>query len=126
MVMVGRLGVEMVGTVEVASVKVPGVTGSVVEKGGKQLEMLGKQLEMLGKQLEMLGKQLEMLSKQQEMLSKQQEMGKQQVGRAHPCQSSSSSRAIPCGRQRWAMANGWTWTRRGRSHFSKRCARVSA
>ena len=73
MVMVGRPGVEMVGTVEVASVKVPGVettTGSVVEMGGKQLEMLGKQLEMLGKQLEMLGKQLEMLSKQQEMLRK--------------------------------------------------------
>ena len=119
MVMVGRPGVEMVGTVEVASVKVPGVTGSVVEKGGKQLEMLGKQLEMLGKQLEMLGKQLE-------MLSKQQEMGKQQVRRAHPCQSSSNSRARTCGRQLWAMANGWTWTRRGRSRFSKRCARVSA
>ena len=112
MVRVGRLGVEMIGTVEVASVKVLGVAGSVVE--------------MLGKQLEMLGKQLEMLSKQQEMLSKQQEMGKQQVGRAHPCQSSSNSRARTCGRQLWAMADGRTWTRRGRSRFSKRCATVSA
>ena len=105
MVMVGRLGVEMVGTVEVASVKVLGVAGSVVEMLGKQLEMLGKQLEML---------------------SKQQEMGKQQVGRAHPCQSSSNSRARTCGRQLWAMADGRTWTRRGRSRFSKRCATVSA
>jgi hypothetical protein len=104
-VMVGRLGVEMVGTVEVASVKVLGVAGSVVEMLGKQLEMLGKQLEML---------------------SKQQEMGKQQVGRAHPCQSSSNSRARTCGRQLWAMADGRTWTRRGRSRFSKRCATVSA
>ena len=130
MVVVGRPGVEMVGTfVEVASVEVPGVEttiGSVVEMGGKQLEMVGKQLEMLGKQLEMLGKQLEMVGKQLEMVSKQQEMGKQQVGRAHPCQSSSNSRARTCGRQLWAMADGRTWTRRGRSRFSKRCATVSA
>ena len=91
-VVVGRVGVEVVGSVEVVgrlrmeAVAVETTIGSV--------EMVGKQLEMVGKQLE---------------------MGKQQVGRAHPCQSSSCPRARTCGRQLWAMANGWTWTRRGRS-----------
>ena len=37
-------------------------------------------------------------------------------------QSSSSSRARTCGRQIWTRANGTTWTRRGRSCSSKRCA----
>ena len=105
-VVVGRLGVEVcgkvgvIGIVEVLGmlrVEVPGVE-TMVEMGGKQLTMVGKQLQM----------------------------GKQQVRRAHPCQSSSNSRTRTCGRQLWAMAIGWTWTRRGRSRFSKRCARVSA
>ena len=93
-VVVGRPGIEMIGTVvEVRSVELPGVETTT----GSMLEMVGKQLEMVGKQLEQL------------------EMGKKQVGRAHPCQSSSCSRARTCGRQLWAM-DGWTWTRHGRSH----------
>jgi GTP-binding protein LepA len=81
---------------QVGSVEVPGVE-TTVEMGGKQLTMVRKQLQM----------------------------GKQQVRRAHPCQSSSNSRTWTYGRQLWAVAHGWTWTRRGRSRFSKQCATVS-
>ena len=92
-VVVGRVGVEMVGSVEVVIGRLR-MEAVAVETTIGSVEMVGKQLEMVGKQLE---------------------MGKQQVGRAHPCQSSSCSRARTCGRQLWAM-DGWTWTRHGRSH----------
>ena len=91
-VVVGRVGVEMVGSVEVVIGRLR-MEAVAVETTIGSVEMVGKQLEMVGKQLE---------------------MGKQQVGRAHPCQSSSCSRARTCGRQLWAM-DGWTRTRRGRS-----------
>ena len=90
-VVVGRVGVEMVGSVEVVIGRLR-MEAVAVETTIGSVEMVGKQLEMVGKQLE---------------------MGKQQVGRAHPCQSSSCSRARTCGRQLWAAMDGWTRTRRG-------------
>ena len=97
-----------------------------VEWGRMKVEQVAEALgvvEVVG--LEVAGGHAEVVLRGQVMVDKPRLVGMILGEVARPCQSNSSSRGKAFGKWLLAAASGKTWTRRGRSRCSKRCATVS-